>query len=117
MTTIKLMTLRMLENEIRANGFTYKILKRKDKIALVEVLEIDKKTREIEQNGYEVWVIRTIPITEHDLEFRPRWQGFAFYEKAPTNADFGQYGWYFISKERAEACFAEKVEKYTEVMI
>ena len=97
------MKIRQAMQEFKTNGFRYRFIKRKGDVAMYEVL-----TKQGINTGFEVYRIRIVRVNHNSAFFRDTsWQEFDFYEKLPSNEDFGMYGWYFQSREYAEKRYEE----------
>lgn len=88
---------REIPSEYKKNGFIYKSIKREGMVAMFEVL-----TKGRQNTGYEVYLIRTINVTEYLKKRNPQLVNFEGLEVFPSNEDFGAYGWYFQSKTLAD---------------
>lgn len=97
--------LKVINSEFKKNGYLYRLTKRKGNVTLVTVFS----KRGLEINGYEVHLIRTRQYRQSPYSTTPtpvNWEREEYY---PSNNDFGKYGWYYETKEKAEQCFNEKI--------
>jgi len=85
----------VLDNEIRKNGFNYKLLKRTEKFAMYSQWDGDKLI------GYEIFKIKIQPAkTVLNKDFPEK-------ERFPNNEAFGYWAWQARSRSRAEEIYLQ----------
>ena len=96
------MKLKKINETFKKNGYFYKLVTRKDDLALYS----QRRTLTSGVVGYEIHKVRVTPLRGFLIE-SSTYKGYTHFEKLASNEDFGNYGWYFPNIDNLTESFPE----------